>query len=144
MNIKKLPTEYNFNTSTFLFNIEPLDNHRILFSSLNKIYDFDNKSVLILNDRKTHYSLCKVSGKIYSEDDIVSMMRENYKFISLVINYINIIKALIKPKSLNYIDVIDSGYFELDNPILNKDIEIKWYMKNDYLINNDKLIITIF
>lgn len=136
-------TEYNFLATSFLFNIELINDHKISYLNLNKIYDFNNNTVLLLNDRKSHLSLSKVSGKIYSESDIINSMKSDYKFMSMIINYIDIIKALVKPKSLKYVDIIDSGYFESDNPIFNKEIEIKWYMKDDHLEDN-KLIITVF
>lgn len=151
INISEFSKVYNFGTVEFTFNINRSLNNKLDITNLNRVIDVLNREELVLNSNKYGIpSLCSVtSGKIRDKDEVVSMMKRDSEFMTIVLYYIMLISNIYNPRSLDISKIIgDSMYRSYKKYLMKKDIEIDWYYvmpDNCDLINDkDKLLITVF
>lgn len=132
---------YFYQNSEYRIIIDDLSDHRINFQELDKIYDLENKKVLIFDKKEDYLSFGKMYGKIYDNDEIVNLMKSDYNLMNKIIKYINLLNLMLKPKSLKC-EEIGNIMYENNNYLLNEDIRIKWY-SDDIEYQSNKLI-TVF
>lgn len=109
---------------------------------LDKLIDFDNRSVIKLSKSKGHLRLCTISSSI-RKIDIIPYLKANYEFMNQVIECMNIISRIYKPRSIDYSEITGEEVIVNEFPLSDKDIVIRW--NNSDMSNLDnKLLITIF
>lgn len=143
--MKGLKTSFTICNTEFTFNIINISKvFRINPRKFDKIVDFDNKVAIKLEKSKYGLRLCKASNKT-NGTDIIPYLKSNYEFMSQVLNFINLISRTMKPRSIDYSDIVDDeSSIEINEyPMSDNDVVIKW-KNEDINENKDKILITIF